>query len=258
MIYVTGDCHGNFKRFTKHQREKLSFPLTENDSVIICGDFGLCWSKDNEFEYHRKWLSDLPFQILWVQGNHENYHMIADYPLEEWHGGLTRHIVKDKILLLERGQVFTIEGKTFFTMGGASSHDIQGGILDRSDPNFHHLKKKALKQELPFRIVNESWWAEELPSMAELQAGRDNLAKAGYQVDYVISHCASNSIQDFLLENKLRSGLRPDILTDYFEELEQKLQYKHWFLGHYHQDLRLDDKHTVLYRNLIPISLFIE
>ena len=29
-----------------------------------------------------------------------------------------------------RGQVFEIEGKTFFTMGGAASHDIQDGILD--------------------------------------------------------------------------------------------------------------------------------
>ena len=32
-----------------------------------------------------------------------------------------------------RGQVYEINGKTFFTFGGASSHDIQDGILDPND-----------------------------------------------------------------------------------------------------------------------------
>ena len=62
--------------------------------------------------------------------------MIAEYPLEEWHGGKVRHIVRDKVILLERGQIFNIEGKSFFTFGGASSHDMQGGLLDRNDPDF--------------------------------------------------------------------------------------------------------------------------
>ena len=31
MIYITGDTHGNFSRFTKHQRMKLPFILGEND-----------------------------------------------------------------------------------------------------------------------------------------------------------------------------------------------------------------------------------
>lgn len=50
--------------------------------------------------------------------------MIKEYQLEEWNGGKVRHIVRDKIILLERGQVFNIDDKTFFTFGGASSHDI--------------------------------------------------------------------------------------------------------------------------------------
>lgn len=38
MIYITGDCHGDFERF-----HKRIFPeqaeMTKNDYVIICGDF---------------------------------------------------------------------------------------------------------------------------------------------------------------------------------------------------------------------------
>lgn len=45
-----------------------------------------------EYEYNIKWLSSLPFKILWVQGNYEYYHMMKDFPLEEWNWGMTRHV----------------------------------------------------------------------------------------------------------------------------------------------------------------------
>lgn len=61
--------------------------LTKEDYIIICGDFGLCWAKDKTFEYHCKNFAEKPYTILWVQGNHENYDMIGEYPLEERHGG---------------------------------------------------------------------------------------------------------------------------------------------------------------------------
>ena len=124
--------------------------LTKEDYIIICGDFGLCWAKDKTFEYHCKNFAEKPYTILWVQGNHENYDMIGEYPLEEWHGGKVRHIIRDKVILLERGQVFEIDGKTFFTFGGASSHDIQGGILDRQTVDFAEQKRRADRNYLPY------------------------------------------------------------------------------------------------------------
>ena len=258
MIYITGDTHGNFSRFTKHQRMKLPFILGENDYVIVCGDFGLLWSKDKTLEYNLDWFSRLPFTVLWVQGNHENYNMIWGYPLEEWNGGKVRHIIRDKVILLERGQVFTIDGKTFFTMGGASSHDIQGGILDKSSPTYCDDYKKASRRGLPFRILNESWWSAELPTEEELQEGLTNLEKHDYEVDYVISHCASNSLQEKIERYYLGIGYnigwyKQDILTNYFEDLESKLQYKHWYCGHYHDDFCIDDKHTIMHHNITPI-----
>ena len=42
-----------------------------------------------------------------------------------------------------RGQVFELEGRTLFTMGGASSHDIPDGILDPRDPDFA-ARRRAL------------------------------------------------------------------------------------------------------------------
>lgn len=107
MIYITGDTHADFSRFTKRQRCRLPFKLTEKDIVIVCGDFGLLWERnDKTLKYNLDWMSRLPFKILWVSGNHENYDMLEDYQLEEWHGGKVRHILRDQIIYLERGQVF--------------------------------------------------------------------------------------------------------------------------------------------------------
>ena len=120
MIYITGDTHRDFSRFTGKERASLPYDLQENDMVIVCGDFGLLWDKSSTFAFHLDWLGRLPFQILWVAGNHENYDMLEEYNCEFWHGGKVRHIVRDKIIYLERGQVFKIEGKKFFTFGGGS------------------------------------------------------------------------------------------------------------------------------------------
>ena len=39
MIYITGDTHAQFNRFsTKHFPEQKN--MTRDDYVIICGDFG--------------------------------------------------------------------------------------------------------------------------------------------------------------------------------------------------------------------------
>lgn len=248
-IKITGDCHGNFSRFTKKMRPRLG--IQDGDIVIVCGDLGLLWCKDKEFEYNIKFFESLPITLLWVQGNHENYNMIDEYPLEKWHGGLVRHIVRDKVILLERGHIFNIEGKTFFTFGGAESNDIDGGILDKNDVDFAIKKKKAKKNEQNFRILNESWWEKELPSVNEIQIGLESLNLNDNKVDYIITHCAPLSIQNKLDINDCKK--KDNILTTYFETLNNIIDFKHWYFGHYHDEVEVDDKHTLVYKNIIEL-----
>ena len=253
MIYVTGDTHAKFTRFSNKRMRQKGLELTEQDYIIICGDFGLCWAKDKTFLYNCNNFLEKPYTILWVQGNHENYDMIEAFPIEEWHGGKVRHIVRDKVILLERGQVFEIEGNTFFTFGGGKSHDVQGGILDRNDPNFSRKRKRAEKEWLPYRIIHESWWPQELPSEEEMAEGIANLEKVNYEVDYVITHCCATYVQE-ALDKGPGKLFESDILTDYLQKLEKKLKYKQWYFGHYHEDLRVDEQHTLLYHALVPIE----
>lgn len=45
MIYITGDCHRDFRRFnTKNFPEQKE--MTKEDYVIICGDFGGVWDRE--------------------------------------------------------------------------------------------------------------------------------------------------------------------------------------------------------------------
>lgn len=252
-IYITGDMHGDYRRLAKKERRMLPFYMGGKDYLIVCGDMGLLWNKkDKEFEYNVDWLSKLPFTILFVDGNHEGFTLLNEYPVEIWNGGKV-HKISENIYHLLRGQVFEIEGKKIFAFGGAQSHDIQGGVLDKTDPAYDIMRRDAIIKGLPYRVLNESWWAEELPAEEEMQEGRDNLEKVGWKVDYVVSHCASTSIQK---EIGVRRGMvyEKDILTEYFKELEQKLTYKQWFLGHYHINAYIDTKHTVLYTQIIPIE----
>ena len=55
MIYITGDTHSNFQRFTE-EKFPIQTEMTKNDYVIICGDFGGVWTFEEEkiYEYRKR------------------------------------------------------------------------------------------------------------------------------------------------------------------------------------------------------------
>lgn len=251
MIYITGDCHGNFERFNTsifpEQKE-----MTKGDYVIICGDFGGVWDKDEESKRETMvldWLECKPFTTLFVDGNHENFDRLYNYPVEEWKGGKI-HRIRPSVIHLMRGQVFEIEEIKLFTFGGARSHDISGGILEMDDPHYK-LKKKRLDRGVePYRINHLSWWAQEMPSEEEMEEGRKNLAKHNNTVDFIISHCCASSTAALLSGGEFM----PDMLTTYFEEIRQTTKFKKWFFGHYHGNRNVSTEEILLYEQIIRIS----
>ena len=93
--------------------------------------------------------------------------------------------IRPSVIHLMRGQVYDIQGKTFFTMGGASSHDIQDGILELDDPLFKKKCRQLDARGAMYRVNHLSWWKEELPSEEEYQTTRTNLDRVGWAVDYI-------------------------------------------------------------------------
>ena len=65
MIYITGDCHGNFERFnTDIFPEQLE--MNKEDYVIICGDFGGIWDKSGDSKKEAMILNQLQHYLLMV------------------------------------------------------------------------------------------------------------------------------------------------------------------------------------------------
>lgn len=104
MIYITGDCHREYRRFnTQNFPEQKE--MTKEDYVIVCGDFGGVWSfekEDKEEKHLLDWLEEKPFTTLYVDGNHENFDRLYGYPIENWQGGKV-HKIRPSVLHLMRG-----------------------------------------------------------------------------------------------------------------------------------------------------------
>ena len=130
-------------------------------------------------------------------------------------------------------------------MGGASSHDIQDGILDPADPDFERQYWLMRRLRAMFRVKGVSWWSEELPSAEEYNETLANLERAGWAVDCILTHCAPSSIV-----RKLDPGYGTDELTDFLETVKQRCQFAYWFFGHYHKNQIVDERYILQWEQI--------
>lgn len=250
MVYITGDTHANFHKFTV-KNFPIQKQLTREDTVIICGDFGGIWSDTKEERYWLTWLGKRSFTICFVDGNHENFDRLSTFEVVDFHGGKA-HKIGDNIYHLMRGYIFDFEGKKFFAFGGASSHDIRDGILNPGDyaskEEFMKAYSNWSNSGRMFRVNHISWWKEELPSREEMENGIESLQKCDWKVDYVISHCLPQEVCSCI-------GFRgADTLTKYFNQLlRNKIEFKEWHVGHYHFDDRVYGRYFVHYHDIVRI-----
>ena len=261
MIYITGDTHGKFGRRFNTKAFPEQKKMTKEDYLIVCGDYGGIWDLDGESKEEKnwlKWFDTRNYTLLFVDGNHENFNRLYSYPEKEWNGGRV-HEIRPNILHLMRGQIFELCGKKIFTFGGAQSHDIAYGILDRDDPKFNEKKKSLNKDKKFYRIKNESWWEQELPSAEEMDEGLKNLEAHSWNVDFIITHCCATSTQELINEWRIQELKKegrytPNILTDYLEEIKNRTQYNMWFFGHYHDIKIVNDNEEMIYEQIIQIT----
>jgi len=224
-IFVAGDTHGGEANDLFKLNSK-SFPdgneLTKEDYVIIAGDFGLVWSlnRSNEKEsYWLNWLHEKPWTTLFVDGNHENHDRLEQLELVEMFGSKVGK-VNDSVFHLKRGEIYTINGLDILTFGGGKSID-----------------KERRKEFI-------SWWRQEEPNESEYFNCLQSIKKFDYKVDAVITHDCSARIHalfDFPRHEETTQQQK------FFDNLEKDLDYKKWYFGHYHDDIKFDDKHTLLY-----------
>ena len=218
MIYITGDTHGEQARFSP-----VAMPGEDrwgkDDTLIVCGDFGFLYANDARENAFLDQLAEKPYTICFCDGNHENFPAIYACPREEWNGGRV-HRIRKNIFHLMRGQVFLIEGRKIFTMGGAYSRD------------------KCVRKE------GLSWWKEELPTNGEYREATQNLRETGNCVDYIITHTAPHEILCRMRKNPDEHDRE---LTGFFDWIMYEVKFRKWFFGHWHTDEECDGRFRAIW-----------
>lgn len=222
MVYITGDTHIPIDvHKLSTDKFRMQRKMTDGDYTIICGDFGGVWNAGSEEDYWLKWIGRKNFTTLFVDGNHENHKRLdEEFPVVERFNGSV-HKISEKIYHLMRGQVYSIDGKSIFTMGGASSHDMA------------------------YRTEGINWWEKEMPSKEEYEIAERNLDAIGWRVDYIITHCAPSSIQ-----RSLSDEYEENELTEFLEMVKNKTKFIKWYFGHYHVDRQVDEKYVCLFNDI--------
>jgi len=225
MVYITGDTHGDISCFKNPKLKKLG----EKDILIICGDFGFLWNpKDTKEQKNLEALKKKKYTICFVDGAHENFDILNSYTPYRWKGG-NAHKIADNIFHLMRGEIFTLDNKTFFVMGGGESDD------------------RAMREE------GISWWKEEMPDEEEIKNACDNLKAAENRVNYILSYEAPAIAKDFLrLHTNRDVNMSP--LNTYLQELTRDVEYYHWYFGSLHTDMQITKKMTAVFNNIHEIK----
>ena len=226
MIFVTGDTHFPIDADKLFKRRKgFTLPaLRRTDYLIVLGDFGLFWSKKNiKNKENMERIQNLPYTLLFIDGNHENFEWLGEFPVEVRFGGKV-HRCGENIFHLMRGQVFSFGSKKLFVCGGASSVDKN------------------------LRIPGVSWWPQEDISHAEIEEALDNLEKEDYHVDYILTHTCPHSLIPLMFETYRSSTVRrkfylSDPTAHFLDEVNSRTSYLEWYFGHWHEDKDFGEFH---------------
>lgn len=217
MIYVTGDTHGEMSRFDAPEYRRLK----KGDSVIVCGDFGFIWDGGEKEEKNLRKLGKRKYDLLFLDGAHENFDLLKKYPVVDWNGGKARHICGNLYQLL-RGQIYEIGGKRIFVFGGGES------------------KEKQMRREVG------KWWAEEMPTLDEMHEGVQNLKDAGLRVDYIFTHEPPPKMT--------APSAEKNQLEAFFEQIARQVKYEKWFFGFLHVDRKITYKNYAVFQKLLPVE----
>lgn len=211
MIYITGDTHGSFFRI-KQFCERMN--TTKDDIMIILGDAGLnFWLNKSDYK-RKKEVMRLPITLFMIHGNHEERpYLIKGYEEKEWHGG-TVYVEPEfpRLIFAKDGEIYDFDGKKTVVIGGAYSIDKQYRIT-------HHVP----------------WFESEQPNDEIKAYVEEQLTKADWKVDVVLSHTAPVNYEPrHLFMKGINQALVDKTTEKWLQEIEYKLDYKKWYFGHYH------------------------
>lgn len=225
MIYITGDTHGSFERI-KTFCEKMG--TTKEDILIILGDAGINFSGGERDKFKKEYLEKIPVTLFCIHGNHERRpYNIKTYKEKLRYGG-TVYAEEEypSLLFAKDGEIFDLNGKKTIVMGGAYSIDKMMRLM-----------------------FGGGWWPDEQPSEEIKQYVESQLDGVNWKVDVVLSHTTPRKYEP--TEVFLKGVDQDDVdksTEDWLDSIEDRLDYKKWYAGHYHTEKKID-KLEIMFEN---------
>lgn len=224
-VFVRGDLHGRI--------EPLLFAnLNKNDILIILGDFGLIWDKDDKTVQSILDIieREIPYTIAFIDGNHENFVQIKNFTkkIEKWNDGLIDRI-SNNLIHLRRGEIYNINDKRIGICGGANSID------------------KA------WRIEGESWWKEEEITNEDIENFKTNL-KNNKKIDFMLTHdCPENLVPIVKLYSGINDNGKISNSQKQLEKIYKIVDFNKWYFGHWHMNYKFNNQFECLYDQIKQI-----
>ena len=213
LAYLTKDCL--IKKYGRESYDGIKYH-------VILGDGGFLWPGQQQREASNlKTLSERPFPVLCVCGNHEPVLGRADLPEIDIGIGEKVTVVSEAnplVAYLKRGRVYHIDNRKFLVLGGALSVD------------------KYRRQPGVTWWENEYWTEEEEAALfALLEKDRD--------FDYVLSHTGPNRINEevFFFRPDIDGMKFSDKVAALNDRIDARITCRQWLCGHWH--------HTFYYRD---------
>ena len=211
MIYITGDTHGDFSRL-------LNLDYNDGDMIIILGDAGINYYKNNEDIKLKNYLNSLNLKLFCIRGNHEERpENISTYKEVDMFGGKV-YLEDDYLNLIfaKDGEVYNIDGLSILVIGGAYSVDKDYRLM-------HGYK----------------WFKDEQLSREEMN---DILNKvSGRHFDVILTHTCPYKYEPrevflpFIDQSKVDKSMEL-----FLDKIEDSIDYNKWYCGHYHIEKRID------------------
>lgn len=207
MAMLIGDIHGEV-------RSLIRFINSNEKYCIQLGDFGLIFDNTEDEKYVLDYLEDLLSQkdkyIFTILGNHENYDFYDKLP-ESFFMGTKVKKYTNHIMAVCRGEILTLDGKSFLCLGGADSHDKEWRM------EYEKINQKKI------------WWEQEIISEEDIQNAYDNLEWTSGKVDFILSHTPPACFCYQLYKDGVFS--KSELLL---EQLLNVAEFDTWYCGHVH------------------------
>ena len=222
MIYITGDIHGSLEPIFDLVEK---YEPKEDDIIVILGDVAVNYTGRLRDKFIKEEMNNIGVTFFCIHGNHENRPQnIASYQEKNWNGG--RVLYEEdypNILFPVDGDIFELEGNKCIVIGGAYSVD-----------KFYRLRN------------GYNWWPDEQPSPTIKEYVEKQIKNN--KIDVVFSHtCPYKYIPTECFLSGIDQSKVDNSTEQWLDTIEEAIEYKAWYLGHWHTDKRIDKMHFLFH-----------